>query len=169
MPMHNAPIEPHAYRQFWPWFLFGLPGLVVIASFITLGIALRHSDSPVRDSYVKHGLAIERTQTRDHAAVQQHLRALLSVDAASGQIMVTLRGQLHTTPDLITMQFIHPFDAMRDFSSALRRDADGVYRSIAAQKFSGRWTVELAGPASDRWQLRSDINLSRANVFELQP
>lgn len=31
------------YKQFWPWFLIALPGSVVIASFITIGIAVENA------------------------------------------------------------------------------------------------------------------------------
>lgn len=46
------------YRQFWPWFLIVLPTIVVIASFITLGIAIKYADTPVSDDYVQHGLTV---------------------------------------------------------------------------------------------------------------
>jgi len=32
------------YRHFWPWFLIGLVGSVVLASLVTLGIALSEPD-----------------------------------------------------------------------------------------------------------------------------
>lgn len=37
-------IEKPWYKQFWPWFIFGLPAAVVIASFVTLYIAIIHRD-----------------------------------------------------------------------------------------------------------------------------
>jgi hypothetical protein len=46
------------YKQFWPWFLIVLPTTAVIASFITLYIAVKHADSPVQDDYVQHGLTV---------------------------------------------------------------------------------------------------------------
>jgi hypothetical protein len=35
------------YRQFWPWFLIGLPAVSVVFSFATLFIALRDADSVI--------------------------------------------------------------------------------------------------------------------------
>ncbi len=32
------------YRQFWPWFIIALPASAVIASFITLWLAVSHPD-----------------------------------------------------------------------------------------------------------------------------
>ena len=35
------------YRQFWPWFIIALPASAVIASFITLWIAISNPDGMV--------------------------------------------------------------------------------------------------------------------------
>lgn len=52
------------YRQFWPWFLIVLPGTVVVASLITVYIAVTHQDPLVDGNYYKHGLTInERLET----------------------------------------------------------------------------------------------------------
>ena len=37
------------YRQFWPWFIIALPAAAVIASFITLWLAISHPDYLVVD------------------------------------------------------------------------------------------------------------------------
>lgn len=36
----NPTQEPPWYRQFWPWFIIALPASAVIASFITLWLAI---------------------------------------------------------------------------------------------------------------------------------
>ena len=41
-------IEPW-YRQFWPWFIIALPASVVIASFVTLWLAISNPDPLVID------------------------------------------------------------------------------------------------------------------------
>ena len=53
------------YRQFWPWFIFGLPAVVVVASLITVYIAVNNPDPLVDGDYYKHGLNInEQLKTR---------------------------------------------------------------------------------------------------------
>jgi len=37
------------YRQFWPWFIIALPAAAVIASFITLWLAISNPDHLVVD------------------------------------------------------------------------------------------------------------------------
>ena len=39
----------HWYKQFWPWFIIALPASVVIASFVTLWIAISNPDHLVVD------------------------------------------------------------------------------------------------------------------------
>ena len=39
--MNESP--PPWYRQFWPWFLFGLPGIVVVAGLTTWWIAAHNA------------------------------------------------------------------------------------------------------------------------------
>jgi hypothetical protein len=54
----QKPLEKPWYKQFWPWFLIALPAAAVIASFITLDIAITHADIPVQGDYVQHGLTV---------------------------------------------------------------------------------------------------------------
>ena len=44
----NNPVTPW-YRQFWPWFIIALPASAVVASFITLWIAISNPDQVVVD------------------------------------------------------------------------------------------------------------------------
>ena len=37
------------YRQFWPWFIIALPASVVVASFITLWLAISNPDHLIID------------------------------------------------------------------------------------------------------------------------
>ena len=48
--------EPPWYRQFWPWFIIALPLSVVIAGFVTLGIAIVHNDPRIDSVYLETGL-----------------------------------------------------------------------------------------------------------------
>jgi hypothetical protein len=41
--------EPPWYKQFWPWFIIALPASAVIASFITLYLAVSRPDHIVID------------------------------------------------------------------------------------------------------------------------
>ncbi|HPQ97458.1 MAG TPA: FixH family protein, partial [Thiolinea sp.] len=49
------------YRQFWPWVLICLPLTVVMASMVTLVIAMESSSGLVADDYYNEGRSINRT------------------------------------------------------------------------------------------------------------
>ena len=44
----NNPVTPW-YRQFWPWFIIALPAAAVVASFVTLWLAISRPDYVVLD------------------------------------------------------------------------------------------------------------------------
>jgi hypothetical protein len=41
------------YKQFWPWFLIALPGSVVIASMLTIGIAIENAPTITQNNLGK--------------------------------------------------------------------------------------------------------------------
>ncbi len=49
---------PPWYKQFWPWFLIILPGVVVIASIGLVILAFHKADQLIDENYYNNGLAI---------------------------------------------------------------------------------------------------------------
>ena len=112
---------PPWYRQFWPWFLFGLPGAVVVAGLTTWWIAAHNADSVVVDDYYKEGLAINREMDRKRRAETLGLRAKLSY--RDGVVDVVLQGEAN--PSALSLRFSHPLDASRDRTVTLAQLAQG--------------------------------------------
>jgi uncharacterized protein len=156
MDNRSLVLEAPWYRQFWPWFLIVLPSCAVIACFFSLAIAMRNSDSPLRDSYSKQGFAIEPIATADREAKQQKLSAELSI-AGSGAIELILRGQIAQRPATLALEFIHPLDTRHDRSIALNVDSAGHYRGQLPPTLDGRWSIELYQPGQP-WRLRGTID-----------
>lgn len=71
----NAPpnaAHPPWYRQFWPWALIAIPFLTVVASGITLWLAISHPDP----------LVVDKT---DYNQLRKELRAQHVKEAAASQ------------------------------------------------------------------------------------
>lgn len=154
------------YRQFWPWFLIVLPGAVVVASFVTLGIAIRHADSEVHDPVVKDGLAISAQRATQAESPWRHVEAVLQLQGNT--VQVEIHGSLHAVPERLTLLFIHPFEDSRDFRVDLQSAGPLQYRGTLPPDLHGRWHIELSQPeADDYWQLRADIELPATQTVHL--
>jgi len=77
------------------------PAIVVVAGFITLGLAIQSSDGLVADDYYKQGKAINMTLTRDARARELGYRAQLDM-TTQGQ--VTLRFVENAPPTKSTLR-----------------------------------------------------------------
>jgi hypothetical protein len=162
------------YRQFWPWLLIALPGTVVVASIVTLFIAIDSADDIVADDYYKQGLAINRALAADERAQTLQLRAELGIDARARTLSVAMQGQLHPAPRQLRATFVHPVEADEDFTVLLDATTPQQYRAALPRALTGRWTVEVSDPTTHDWRLRRDITLPTAAsalplVFDITP
>jgi hypothetical protein len=99
------------HRQRWPWLLMLGPGIVVLAGFATLWIALRSDDGLVADDYYKRGLAVNQTLDRSVRGADLGLSATLDVTREGD---VTLRLRSHDAavpaamPPVVRLRLVHP-------------------------------------------------------------
>jgi hypothetical protein len=164
---------PPWYRQFWPWVLIGLPGIAVVASISSLFIALHGADDIVADNYYKQGLAINRELTADDNARRMHLHGAIEFAADEPNVHLKLESSDDQLPAQLTLRFIHPVSAARDFAVALLRDAandtEHRYRARLPLAMNGRWTIDIEDPAA-HWRLRREITLtSQQRDFAIEP
>ena len=140
------------YRQFWPWFLFGLPGLAVIAGLSTWWIAAHNADDLLVDEYYKEGLAINRELGKQRRALELGIRAEL--EQSNGMFRVKLQGS--ELPPALQLFLSHPFDAERDFKLPLVQIQAGLYQGEygEALQYKWHWRLEpLAVNARDQWRV----------------
>jgi hypothetical protein len=168
--MNQPPTEPAWYRQFWPWVLIALPGTVVIASFITLYIAIVNSHSMVKDDYYKDGLAINRYLKEDQLAEKLAITAELQFLPASGKIKLQLLGEHDNDSQVLILYFIHPVNASADFQLPLQINSPGDYEQSVLELDLTRWYLQLS-PADaspdQRWRIRGEINLASTSETTL--
>ena len=104
------------YRQFWPWFLLCLLMSVVIASLVTLNIAMSDPDGPVVGSMASGNKKI--SVAGDHGFDQ----ATVIADFDSGLLLINLANNPATDSLLLTL--LHPTRAARDIELQLSRISD---------------------------------------------
>ncbi|MBD2858211.1 FixH family protein [Spongiibacter sp. KMU-158] len=171
-----TPSSPSRWHsQFWGWFVFGLPAIVVVASIATLVIAIRHSDNLVVDDYYKEGLAINRYLDQDRYALAHQISASLSLSTPA-DLQIEIDGNLEQLPDHLLLQWEHPTTKNLDFQTALVRHDQQHYAATLETLPTGRWYLtlkEIATTGEDSlWRLKAQIvieaNGSNAPEFSAQ-
>jgi len=143
------------------WLVVGLPLTVVVAAFVTLGIAIRSSDDVVRDDFRKEGLAIYADPARDAAAAEAGARVVLEVDP-SGTLTAALTLGRGEAPGELLVVLSHATRAEYDQMVPLRLQ-DGVYAGRARALAPGHWYVEITPPGRE-WRLKGDFRDSAAGL-----
>ena len=145
------------YRQFWPWFLISLPATVVVAGFVTLYIAHKHSDDLVVDEYYKDGLGINRQLEKKQRASELGISATLAFTQTESQhsVVVWIDGD-YGQGDL-KLSLSHPLEADRDFVIALQEVESGVYSGALDSTVATRWHWILDFVGSTTWRLDGSI------------
>ncbi|QNA89496.1 cytochrome oxidase assembly protein [Massilia sp. Dwa41.01b] len=136
----HAPVAPR-YRHRWPWFIMLGPVAVMLATAVTVSLALRQPEAMVVDDYYKQGKAINQDLRRDRVATALQLAFDARFDAAAG----TLEGRLASfgRPMLapFRLQLAHPTQPRKDIALQVVPGPDG------------RFLVRLPGLAPTHWQV----------------
>jgi len=143
------------------WFVVGLPVAVVVAAFVTLGIAIRSADDVVRDDFRKEGLAIYADPARDAAATEAGAQAVLEIDV-TGAVKASLTLARGEAPDELLVVLSHATRAEYDQMVPLRL-RDGAYTGRGEALPPGHWYVEVTPPGRE-WRLKGDFRDSAAGL-----
>ena len=145
----TQPLLQHApvpwYREPWPWILFGGPAIVVVASFVTLYLAVKHADALVVDNYYTEGLAINRVLAHDNLAFQRGYRADVMVNQDRTMVRIRLTGE--PLPSGLRVGFIHPTQGGRDELVLAREIQPGLYEGKVQLAAAVRWDIDLEDSA----------------------
>jgi hypothetical protein len=140
------------YKQFWPWFLISLPLSVVIASMVTINLAITTNDGLVSDDYYKEGLAIKKNADSAAQAHALGLSADLAYDAETGAIDLQLKGDKAAMEPALTLSVVHPTIPNRDQVINLTQLREGRYAGRLAELQPGNWKLRL-GPDDNAWRI----------------
>jgi hypothetical protein len=139
-----------------PIFMLSLPLAAVIASFVSLGLAIQHRDPLVSGDYYKQGIAVNERIERDEVAARGNVVADVSFvsDAATSHVLVHLTGH----PDLLAvggppvLRLLHPSDDQQDLDIKLvPAEVPGWWRAncpTPAPKVAWQMTIETS-----RWRI----------------
>ena len=169
LPQVDTTIKPW-YRQFWPWFLLGIPATAMLVGFTMLGVAIEvgKRDTLVSDNYYKEGRAINMKLDRDIAAAKLGLVATLRASAETG-LEVDLQSH-DGAMDLayLNIEVIHPTLGAQDQMVKAARYAPGRYQGLPSPALNGRWYLDIRDP-DNTWRLKGEIALPSSSVLTLEP
>ncbi|GIU26384.1 FixH family protein [Shewanella schlegeliana] len=143
------------YKQFWPWFLIGLPLCAVLASINLLMIAIDTKDSLVTEDYYKEGKGINIDLRKIKQAKHLGMNYLLEFDDKYVEISQQ-GGEKYLAA--LSVSFYHPTLEERDFSQIVTADANGVYRIDLTQSIEGPWEVRIEG-FDQSWRIQQRVTL----------
>jgi uncharacterized protein len=151
------------YREPWPWLLMAGPAIVVVAGFVTLGMAIQSFDGLVADDYYKQGKTINRTIARDTHAQQLGYRADVALPAAGGSVKLMFPGN---APDVreLRLGLHHPTRGGLDRELILARDADGTYSAAMPVLEQARWKIVL-DDSKREWRLTGEWTMDGKPVL----
>lgn len=151
------------YKQFWPWFLIILPAVVVIASIVTLVIAINHADPLIAEEYYKDGKAINQDLAKNQQAKILGINFLLVIK--NNQFILTQHGgtQINTP---LQISFFHPTLAMQDFSFLSQPNNQGHYQFNLPHFNFGKWEVRIENPLKT-WRIHHKLTINNDKKYWL--
>ena len=145
------------YRHRWPWILISGPALVMVASFVTLWLAMTSSDGLVTEDYYRKGLAINQTLALNERAQELDLEADVSLKLDSISVRIASRQSSFRPPLQLRVTISHPTRAGLDQSQLLPL-ADGRYTGKFRLPAAGHWVVLLEDSART-WRMMGNVIL----------
>jgi len=157
------------YRHRWPWLLISGPAIVVVASVVTLWLAIKSSDGLVTEDYYKKGLAINQTLAMTGRAQQLELEAGVSLKLDSISVRISSKQTSFLPPPQIRVTVSHPTRAGLDQSQVLML-AGGRYSGKFRLPAAGHWVVLLEDDART-WRMLGNLTLPATGetVFGSRP
>lgn len=162
----TQPVEPW-YQQGWPWFLFGLPAIAVVAGIITLIIANWDWDGLVADDYYKEGQGVVMLIDKLEHARSLGLTAQLSLH--DGSVSVDLSStQGSELPGKLYLNIIHPTRSGADQQILLEKGQDALYSGTFAPLSAGRWRFRIEDE-SRTWRMNGAANIPAETEVKINP
>ena len=143
------------YKHRIVWLMLGLPLVVVVASFITLYLAIKTDDGVIDDDYYKQGLAINQDLARDDKARALGLSAQLQFSGVAVNLKLSASTPTSFAGMPIQLLVQNVGAKTKDQAVTLVPVGDGVWGGQLKQPLlAGHWQMHLE--AQD-WRLLQTV------------
>lgn len=135
------------------WAMIVIPTAAVIASFVTLGLAMKGSDAELPKSYATEGQALDTDFALGKAARQLGIQASVDLDTTGTVVARVRSASSEPLPARLNLTMTHVIDPGRDQKiDLIATDEVGTYTGRIDADLSGRWLLQL--DHKDVWRLR---------------
>jgi hypothetical protein len=142
------------FKQFWPWFLIGLPMVAVVGSVSLVFTAMDNKPDMVVDDYYVKGKAINHDFALINKAAELNIHA--EIQQTDKKLLIIMQGLQDKSS--ISFSLFHATLAKNDISAMLTADANGHYLFQSDQDLTGKWTLRIE-PFDKAWRLQKTVNL----------
>lgn len=146
------------------WLMIIIPVTTVIASFVTLGLAIRGADAELPKFYATEGSALDTDLALLTTAKQLGVKASLDVDQ-SGIVRARVQSSSgESFPARLSLILTHVVDASRDQKIELvGTDEAGLYTADLDTALEGRWLIQLDHESV--WRLRGRVEIPATGLL----
>ena len=144
------------YKQFWPWFLIALPASVVVASIVTINLAIESDDGLVSDDYYKEGLAIHKDADSATRAKALGIAGTLRYDADTGAVSLMLENLGQGGKSVLSLEVVHPTLPDQDQTIQLSPLDGARYAGRLEPLGPAQWKLSLR-PADRSWRIQGRL------------
>jgi hypothetical protein len=158
----SNPIQKEIWwKQPWPWIILGMLGSVVVASMVTIVIAVKTQDTLVDSDYTKAGKTINLRLEKDHKAERLGIAIQLTAKASpDGYSLITANYKAADPaagrPKFLRLNLSHPTLANRDVAVALIWRDTGEYKAQISDLPSAHWYYSIEDPEA-QWRVKGRL------------
>ena len=145
------------------WAMIGIPVAAVLASFMTLVLAIDGAEAELPAAFATEGHLLDEDFRLRAAARHAGVAVQLAV-TVSGRIEARLQlAGSELLPGQLRLELTHATDATRDLQVELKRvGASDLFVAEIASVPQGRWIVRVGEPG--RWHVLDRVNLPASRV-----
>jgi len=149
---YKNPATKPWYKHRWPWFIMLGPAAVMIATAITVWLAVQQPDAMVVDDYYKQGKAINQDLRRDRVASAMQLALDARFDAQLGNLSGRLSSFGRPMLAPFRIHLAHPTQPHKDLALDALPDDYGNFSVQVAGLEPTHWQVLVEGEGRE-WRL----------------